>query len=166
MADLSKTRENPEDQLWKQIDDVHDGMLGVSGSGQHMQPMAPFADKANNSVWFYTNKTSDLVRAIGSGAEAHLCIVGDDHDYHACLAGTLVVNPDRAKIDEYWSPVVAAWFDNGKDDPNLTMLQLKLKDAAVWASSDSSFRFGWEIAKANLTDSEPDIGVRAHVNFI
>ena len=35
----------------------------------------------------------------------------------------------KAKIDEYWSPFVSAWFPDGKDDANLTMLKLDLKDA-------------------------------------
>ena len=72
---------------------------------------------------------------------------------------------DPAKRDEYWNSVVEAWFDGGKDDPKLTMLQMKLVDGKIWASTDSKIKFGWEIAKANLTDDMPHVGVTKDVRF-
>ena len=71
MADISKTKTDPLQQLWDVLDDVHAGMLGVEESGQHMQPMAPFVEKESNSIWFYTRTDSDLVKAVQTGARAH-----------------------------------------------------------------------------------------------
>jgi len=161
MADLKEAKTDPKKQLWDEIDDVHAVMLGIPSTGQHMQPMAPMAAREENRVWFFTRKDSDLVRAAGSG-KAHMCLVSDDQDYHACISGTLVENRSPQHVERFWSPVVGAWFE-GKDDPDMTMLELVPDHAAVWASSDSSMRFGWEIAKANVTDSEPDVGV--HTEF-
>jgi general stress protein 26 len=61
--------------------------------------------------------------------------------------------------------VVSAWYDKGKDDPSLIVLEFTPETAGIWASTDSALRFGWEIAKANLTDSEPDVGVKTEVRF-
>ena len=165
MADLEKARSEPKEQLWDQVDDIHAGMLGVEGFGQHMQPMAPQVDRDASTIWFYTRKDSDLAKAAGDGAKAHFCVVGKSHDYHACMSGSLRQTEDRAKIDQFWSPIVEAWFEGGKDDPALTMLALSLEEAAIWASSANPITFGWEIAKANLTDDQPDVGVKTHVNF-
>ena len=154
MSSLRQARENPKEQLFDEIDKIHAGMLGVEGTHMHMQPMAPQLDRQTNTVGFFT------------GARAHFCVVGKDHDYHACLAGRLEVRKDPVKIDEYWSSVVEAWFDHGKDDPKLTMLALHLDDAEIWASTGSSLKFGWEIAKANFNpDEEPDVGVKTRVTF-
>ena len=35
MADLDKARTEPAEQLWEELADIHAGMLGVEGSGQH-----------------------------------------------------------------------------------------------------------------------------------
>jgi general stress protein 26 len=166
MVDLKKTQSNPEEQFWDELDGVHAGMLGVEGSGQHMQPMAPELDRKANTIWFFSRRDSDLVKALKGGAKAHFCVVGKNQDYHACMSGTLAENPDRSKIDQYWSQVVAAWFAKGKEDPSLTLLEFKLNDAAIWASSSNAIKFGWEIAKANMTGEEPDVGVRAHIRFV
>lgn len=165
MADLDQARHNPEDQLWQQLADIHAGMLGIEGSSQHMQPMAHHIDRDTKTIWFFSKKTSDLVRSVGTGNRGHFCIVGKDHDYHACLSGTISQSTDRAKIDELWSPVVNAWFEGGKDDPDVVLLKMTLYDAAIWASSGNALTFGWEIAKANLTDADPDVGVSTHLNF-
>ncbi|GHC63792.1 pyridoxamine 5'-phosphate oxidase family protein [Limoniibacter endophyticus] len=166
MVNLSETRDDPLQQLWDEIEDVHAGMLGIEGSHMHMQPMAPFIEKETGSIWFYTRRDSDLVRHLSGVDRAHFCVVGKDHDYHACLSGVLAENKSQSHIDKYWSSIVAAWFHGGKDDPQLTMIQLKLDDAAIWASSSSTLKFGWEMAKANLDDDhEPDVGVHTHINF-
>lgn len=164
MADLEDTLEEPAEQLWEQLDDIHAGMLGVEGSGQHMQPMAPQLDRDANIIWFYSRRDSDLARAAGGGSRAHFCVIGKDHDYHACLSGTLRQVDEGAPVDRFWSPVVAAWFE-GKHDPALTMLELDLEEAAIWASPSSALAFGWEILKANLTDEEPDVGVKTNISF-
>lgn len=165
MADLKKAETDPKTQLFDEIDDLHAGMLGVDGSGLHMQPMAPQLDRNANSIWFFTKSDTDLVQAITAGAHAHFCVVGKDHDYHACVSGPISVNLDPVKRDEYWNSVVEAWFDGGKDDPKLTMLQMKLVDGKIWASTDSKIKFGWEIAKANLTDDMPHVGVTKDLRF-
>jgi len=164
VTDIRKTNDDPVSQFWDVLDDVHAGMLGIEGSGQHLQPMAPMADPEARSIWFFTRNDSDLVRALGAASRAHFVLIGEDHDYHACVAGDLVRNLDPVKRDEFWNPMIGAWFE-GKDDPDLTMLQLRLSDGVVWASASNPVRFGWEMVKANLTDEQPDIGVRKHVQF-
>lgn len=165
MADISKTKSDPLQQLWDVLGDVHAGMLGVESSGQHMQPMAPFIEKETNSIWFFTRTDSDLINAARTGNRAHFCVISKDHDYHACLAGAIDEVKSREHIDKYWSAPVAAWFEGGKEDPSLTMLQLKLDNVAIWASTNSTLKFGWEIAKANLTGKEPDLGYHTQISL-
>lgn len=166
MASLSQARDNPMEQLYDEIDRIQAGMLGLEGVHMHMQPMAPQLDRATNTIWFFTKTDTDLAEAIGNGARAHFCVVGKDHDYHACLAGSITSERNLAKIEEYWNSVVEAWFDHGKGDPKLTMLAFRPDDAAIWASTGNALKFGWEIAKANFKeDEEPDVGVRTHIVF-
>jgi general stress protein 26 len=164
MADLEMARTDPEHQLFDEIDSVHAGMLGVEG-GVSMQPMAPELDRVSKTIWFFTKRSTDLARDVTPGARGTFCLVGKDHDYHACLSGPLEERMDPEIRDRFWNAVVEAWFDGGKDDPELTMLALKLDQGHIWASTDSTLKFGWQIAKANLTDSEPEVGVTRQITF-
>jgi general stress protein 26 len=66
---------------------------------------------------------------------------------------------DRARLEAIWSPAAAAWFRD-KDDAELRMLALELKDAAIWASTGDTLAYAWETTKATLSKSEPEVGVR------
>lgn len=164
MSDMKTAETSPAELLWEKLGEVHAGMLGIEGSGQHMQPMAHHLDREGRRLWFFTKRDTDLYQALTAGATAHFTIVSKAQDFHACMAGTLVERHDRAKLDELWNPNVAAWFD-GPDDPDLKMLALELRDAALWSSTSSSLAYLWETAKANVSDARPNVGVHNVVNF-
>ena len=165
MASMDKARKNPKGQLLDQIEKSTAGMLGVQGTGSHMQPMAPMLDRGAGAIWFFTKRGTHLVSEVGSGATAHFCIIARDQDYHACISGPIRQSHSREMIDRYWNPVVAAWYEGGKDDPELVLLELSPRNADVWASTGSAIAFGWEIARANLTGDEPDVGYHTNIVF-
>ena len=166
MSDLDLARDDPEALLWKELEQVHAGMLGIEGSGQHLQPMAHQVDKARRRLWFFTKRDTDLVEALKPGARAHFAIISKAHDFHACMTGPMREEADRSALDANWNAHVAAWFEGGKDDPLLTMLALDLEHARIWASTKSTLAYAWEIAKANARpQATPNVGVRADVSF-
>ena len=154
-----------EARLWKEIDHERIVMLGlVGGEAHHLQPMAAFADKEQGSLWFYTKKSSDLFRDTGGGHDATVCVMAKDKEFQACVMGKLVPAHDQSKIDEYWSPFAAAWYPQGKDDPDLTMMRLDGLDARVWASQ-GGLAYPLKIAAANLTHKTPDVGTVGDVKL-
>ena len=155
------TRDDPaqiEQRLWEEIDKARFGMLGlVGGSPRHFQPMTAFCDREARRIWFYTKKSSDLAQETGAGHPAMFCLARDQA-FQACIGGELVEDHDRARIDYYWSAHVSAWFPGGKDDPDLTLLRLAAADARVWASQKGPLNYAWQVAKANLTKTQPNVG--------
>jgi general stress protein 26 len=150
-------------RLWKAIDERHGtGMLGLMDSDQHFRPMTAFVEEGDGQIWFFTRKDTDLAQAVAGDGMAMFVV--QTNDLQACLGGRLTETFDRVRMDKYWNSVVAAWYPNGKDDANLTMLRLDLEDAEVWISANP-VRFAWEIAKANATHRAPDAGDKAHVDF-
>jgi general stress protein 26 len=164
MVDINKTRTVPIEQFWEMTDDIRAGMLGIEGSGQHLQPMHPYCEREGRNIWFFSKKDSDLVAAIDSGARGHFCVIGRAHDYHACVSGKLTVEHNKAMIDRFWSSTAAAWYKS-KDDPDLTLIKMALDDGVAWGSV-GTVRFGWEVMKANVSTSEPDVGARQHFSFV
>lgn len=164
MVDIDKTRQQPIEQFWEMTDDIRAGMLGVDGSGQHMQPMHPNCEHEGRNIWFFVKKDSDLAQTIGSGAHGHFCVIGRNHDYHACVSGRLTLEHNAAMIDRFWNSVTAAWF-NGKDDPKLTLVKMALEDGVAWGSV-GTVKFGWEVLKANMSEKDPDVGARKHFSFV
>jgi len=44
---------------------------------------------------------------------------------------------DRAVIDRLWNSHVAAWYEKGKDDPNLALLRLDAESVEIWENASS-----------------------------
>jgi general stress protein 26 len=148
-------------RLWDQVETQHIGMLGTAG--QHFQPMTAFVDRGDNTLWFFAYRGSEVVEAAGDGAPAMFVFQGKD--LYACIRGRLRASEDRERLDRYWSPTVAAWYPEGKDDPRLTLLRLDADDAEVWITEAGPVRFAFEIAKANARHERPDLGGQARLDL-
>ena len=153
------------DRLWTEIKKQRFGMLGLTGGGQHYQPMTAFAEPENGALWFFTRNSTDLAKAVGDGSPAMFVIQAKDQDLQACLGGRLSLDHDRDRIDRYWGPMVAAWFPEGKDDPSLTLIRMDVADASVWLTEGGLIKMAFEIAKANIGKTEPHLGDRANLTF-
>ena len=152
-----------EKRLWDEIDKKGVGMLGLVGANDHFQPMTAFVERGTGSLWFFTRRDTDLAREIGQGGQAMFVYQRDD--IQACIGGRLSLEHDRARMERYWNAVVAAWYPDGKDDPQLTLLRLDADDAQVWITEAGPVKFAWEIAHANATRQQPDLGGRTDLNL-
>ena len=161
MADRNLTVREAEEEFWNHLEKSNTGMLGLDQPGYHAQPMTAFRDGETSTIWFFTRDDTDLARdaGVGSGQSAMFHYGSKDQNVWACIHGELSVHGhDRDVIDRYWNPVLAAWYPDGKDDPNLTILRFDADDGRVWVNEGGLFRFAYEIAKANVTKTLPDSG--------
>lgn len=165
MTDLDRARTDPENLLWSELQDLHAGMLGIEGSGQHMQPMAYHVDREGRRLWFLTKRDTDLAQALSPGSKAHFVIMSKAQDFHACMAGPIEESEDRSVLDTLWSPAMASLFSAGKDDPSLMMIALQLNSAAIWASAPGTSHFTWDRPDAQSPDDVDVLGVQNHVDF-
>lgn len=165
MSTDTNDREAVEKRLWGELEKQHLGMLGVvEGDPHHFQPMTPFGEPEQGKIWFFTRTDTDLARD-AQDRKAMLVLMSRDREMQACIGGRLTQRLDRERLERWWSPLVAAWFPEGKDDPHLTMLCLECDDARVWISDAGPIRYAWEAAKARATGTTPDVGGRADINI-
>ena len=139
--------------FWNRIDDVQAGMLGAGGA-RHV-PMSPYADKDNTALWFITAKDTDIAQAAETSAEANFVVADPKANLYASIDGQVTQVNDSAKLDELWSAVAAAWFEDGRKDDEIRLVRMTLSKAEVWATTGAA-GFLYEIAKANVTDDTPD----------
>ncbi len=159
-------KDDPRATLFKALDDVRAGMLGLTAAGDGMQPMTHFADEAAGVIWFISSTQTQLVQGIGQGDDASYCLIGKDHDLHACIMGKIYHVHDREKLVKLWSPMAGAWFKDGPDDPTIALLRFQPEKAEIWASDVGVLRMGYEMLRSNLSaEHQPDVGSHAIVRF-
>jgi len=124
---------NPQElrqKFWEALDDSPFVMLQLDGSPDTAAPMTAQLDPdANHAIWFFTTRDNHFAAA----GHATATFVAKGHDLFARFDGTLTEETDRARLDKEWNNWVEAWYEGGKDDPNLLMLRMDLGPAAIWS---------------------------------
>ena len=109
-------------------------MIGLENGGEHSEPMtAQIDDDQPNTLFFFAGRDNRLA----SGGRAMAQFAAKGHDFFACLDGEVSTDDDRAQIDKLWSKQVEAWFPQGKEDPNLTLLRFDIDSAELWEADVS-----------------------------
>jgi general stress protein 26 len=130
------------EKFWKALKSDRTMMIGLAGVDESLdQPMTAQLDDDHKEgpIYFFAAKDSDLVQDMGGSHRATAYFVAKDHDLFASLDGELVADNDRAMIERLWSSHVAAWFEGGKDDPNLQLLRYQPGRAQIWLNENSVF---------------------------
>ena len=131
------TKDTPQEVADKFVGKLKDSpfvMIGLDGDDAHSEPMtAQVDDDRPNTLYFFAGKDNRLA----SGGRAMAQFVAKGHDFFACLDGMISTDNDRAQIDKLWNKQVEAWFPEGKDDPNLTLLRFDIDSAELWETDIS-----------------------------
>ena len=147
-----------KDEFWDRIETVNAGMLDVA-DGTRWVPMSHTADRSANTLWFLTAAGTQIAEATEGGPTSAAYVLADNgKGLFANVSGTLALSHDRTKLEEIWNPIAAAWYDGGIDDPDLRMLSFVVTSGEVWVTPTSGIRFMFNIAKAQLTGTDPDMG--------
>ena len=144
MVKILTDEETTQDRLWQAIDARRAGLLGLTKSGLHAQPMIAFAERRRKRLWFIARTDTDLVRSIGDGGVGMFTL--QDTDLFASVAGELTIVQDRRRMARLWTPTIAGWLPEGPHDARLTLLCMDCVDAELWVSGVGLTKFAWEIA--------------------
>jgi len=166
MADMDHAQ--VEERMWKAIGDDRIGMLGLTGpDAGRFQPMSSYHEEETHTLWFFSyadNKLSGPLKD-GKTEDAMFNFVDKDRQVWACITGALSANRSQEHIDKFWDAQARAWFADGKDDPNLTLLKFEPREAEVWINEKGLIRYGLGVLKANLARSTPDAGVHQTIRL-
>lgn len=148
--------------FWNNMSKIHVVLLGAGGGTP--VPMAPMAREDDTAIWFITAADHDTFKAAkaGEGADIYLC--DSAGGMYGTIKGRLSVSDDTDKLDELWSPMAAAWFENGREDDSVRLMKYTPIEAEIWAT-DGTAKYLFETIKANVTDATPDTGEYGRIHF-
>ncbi|MBU4432957.1 MAG: pyridoxamine 5'-phosphate oxidase family protein [Alphaproteobacteria bacterium] len=129
-----------EAKFWKALKSDRTAMLGLVGVDDgRCQPMTAQieGDADHGPIWFFSAKDTDLAKDLGSSHRGVINFAAKGHALFAAVTGTLTADNDRRVIDRLWNPFIAAWYQGGKDDPNLQLLRFDAESAQIWLNETS-----------------------------
>lgn len=166
MSHHSHDREQALEKLWAMIKDIKVAMLtSWDGKELHSRPMHGQQEAFAGKLYFFTKLASGKTQEIDRFDKINLAYADIDKNTYVSLSGRGRVSTDREQMKKFWNPMVSAWFPDGLDDPDLALIEVEADSAQYWDSTSSTMRYFWEVASANLTGREPDMGDNAKVKI-
>ena len=147
------------EELYEMIDDVGTAMLVTETDNDlRSRPMTGKLYRDSGEIWFLTESRSGKVQEISDDMTSNLTYACPEKETYISITGTAALSRDAGKIDDMWGPWAKATLQCEKDDPKVAAIRFKPQVAEYWSSPSSPLVQAWELAKANITDEQPDMG--------
>lgn len=129
------------------------------------RPMGTQKVDADGNIWFFSDASSDKNDEIRHDSDVQLIYSKVSDSHFLSVAGTASVSRDKAKIDELWNKMAEAWFKGGKDDPNLTVVCVKPREAYYWDTKNGKMISLIKIAVSAVTGVQMDGGIEGKIRM-
>lgn len=153
------TIEEKHREIWTLIEKARVGMLTTEDGGDlRARPMTVVQKGYEGTLWFLTLRSSEKV--FETLREQRVCVTfahPDDRSF-VSLSGIATLSSDQKRIDELWSKGVDLWFPKDRDNDQVVLLKIDVYKGESWTVKEGGIKKMFEVAKAAITGSTPDIG--------
>ncbi|MGK4568244.1 pyridoxamine 5'-phosphate oxidase family protein [Flavobacterium sp. 3HN19-14] len=115
------------------------------------------------NLWFMSSKKSNKNFEIKADDRVQLLFAKIPHSHYLSVYGNATIYKDKSKIDELWTPIANAWFEEGKDDPDVSVIKVVPSDVYYWDTKDGKLVSLIKMAVAAITGNPPDDGVEGNI---
>ena len=122
------------------------------------RPLQTLEFDRGDELVFFTAADSRKVEELGANPDVNIAYANPRTQIYVSVRGTARIDRDRAAIDALWSPMQKIFFPQGKDDPNLVVLHVRVRDAAYWESAGNFIARAIDFASGMLSKEPRDLG--------
>lgn len=129
------------------------------------RPMALREVDDQGNLWFISSKKSNKNFEIGHDDEVQLIFAKNADAHFLSVFGKAIIYKDKELIEKLWTPIAKAWFEEGKDDPDVTIIKVEPKDAYYWDTKYGKMISMIKWAAGAITGNmDNDAGVEGRLN--
>lgn len=110
------------------------------------------------NMWFLSGRSTEKNAHLAAYPHAMFTITDNAHSEYLVVHADVSIVDDRARKEELWTAFAKAWFPQGVDDPELTLLKAVPSDCQYWDTVDGKLVQLVKIAGAALTGKPNDSG--------
>lgn len=100
----------------------------------HSRPMATQEDPGNDTLWFFTGKSTHKATDIAANPLVNLSYSDPASNRYISVCGRAEIVADHTRMRALWIPSFATWFPQGVDDPELALLKITVEHIDFWHS--------------------------------
>jgi len=155
-----------QQRIWTELDAHPVCMVTTAVNGEiKTRPMSGHVERDNHRILFVTHRHTGAVDEVLRSPSISIAISHEDRNFYAAIACQSSEIEDRELLRRIWTPMASAWFPNGPDDPDATLLALTPISAEIWNGPSSSVLVAFKLATAKILGRTPDLGVNATIDM-
>ena len=128
---------DPIKKLRKLIKGIPVAMLTTSAADGSLRSRPMAAPDYDGELWFLTRYHSPKSEEIQENQKVNVSYASPKDERFVCVSGTATLAQDPAKVKELWRGKFKAWFPEGKKDPDLAVLKVKVDRVEYWDRSEN-----------------------------
>jgi general stress protein 26 len=122
------------------------------------RPMSVREVDDEGNLWFISSASSHKNMEIREDENVQLIFAKPGSAQFLSLYGKASIFRDQEKIKDLWTPIANAWFDEGKNDPDVSVLKVSPSEAYYWDMPNGKVVTLLKIATAAVTGESMDTG--------
>ncbi len=156
------------DKLKDMVDKIDIGMMCTNTTevaNLHAVPMSRQEVDDEGNLWFLFSSHSETFQNLQKNN--HVSVLYSDISKYNFLSinGIAEVSTDKARIEKYWSKMVEAWFEKGKEDPTIRVLKVVPSEAHYWDNKSNKLVTFFKVAVSAVSGQNLDIGREGNLNI-
>lgn len=97
-----------------------------------VRPMTVQNVDDTGALWFLSGRQTHTNQHIASDPLVQLFFANPDKQEFLTLDGTATIHTDRPTKEAHWTPFAKTWFNQGVDDPDLTVIRVQPAAGYYW----------------------------------
>lgn len=127
------------------------------------RPMSTREVDDDGSIWFFSREGSDKNLEIIADNRVQLFYSNSSSSEYMSIYGKATILKDAAKAKELWSAIAKTWFNEGYDDPELTLVKVEPEDGYYWDTKNGKVISLMKMVAGAITGKELDLGVEGKI---
>ena len=149
------SKQEQMDKLQAMVNDIKYTMMTTRTHEDHLHscPMNTIETSIGaKEIWFIGHSPSETVDNIKKNPEVNLAYVSQDDKNYLSITGKAELVEDKEKLDELWSVLYNAYFEQGKEDPKVQLIKVVPHGAEYWANGNA-IASAFKMTAAAVTDT-------------
>lgn len=131
------------------------------------RPMTIQECDEEGNLWFISSSDSNKNFEIKVDNRVQLYFMNNGSAEYLHVYGKAFIYKDKSTIEDKWSALANAWFEEGKDDPNVSIIRVTPDETYYWDTKAGKFVTMLHFLTAAVTGnkSEGDDGVEGNLKI-
>ena len=136
---------------------------GVDSLPFETRPMSTLEVDEQGNFWFFSGIDSNKNFEIMQDDQVQLIYAKPSSSQFMSVYGRAQISKSKQKIDKLWNNCAKAWFKEGKEDPDLSVICVRPEQVCYWDTKHGKMVSLLKIAVAAVTDKQMDDGVEGKI---